>query len=307
MRRQRSRPGEPRKAPTHVDLYVSRRRALTIVPPGHRLREDGTRPVGYRAPRVPRDGALHGELSGLSTFCNWATRHRVNGKPLLRENPLRGLSWPKEKNPRRPVASPGRYIATQEHTDSIDPMGRLRCILALARYTGRREDAICQLRAQDVLLTADRIRAALAAEGMDERLVDHYEHGAIRWSPEADKEGFLFITPISLAAREALVTYLQGSPRVGDVPLFPAPADPSKPIHRDRASKWLRRAEALAEVPKFTGGLWHPYRRLWGSERKHLPDRVVAEAGGWRDTRSLKRSYQYTEARAIAAAVNLEP
>jgi hypothetical protein len=36
----------------------------------------------------------------------------------------------------------GTYHGTQEHTDTVDPPGRLRCILALARYTARRENAI---------------------------------------------------------------------------------------------------------------------------------------------------------------------
>ena len=56
-------------------------------------------------------------------------------------NPLEDLTWPKEKNPHKPIASQERYTRTQEHTDAVDPVGRLRCILALARLTGRRESA----------------------------------------------------------------------------------------------------------------------------------------------------------------------
>lgn len=69
-------------------------------------------------------------------------------------------------------------------------------------------------------------------------------------------------------------------------------------------STWLRKAEARAELPKFNGGLWHPYRRLWATERQHLPDVAVAEAGGWRDLRSLKNSYQKARAEDVAAVVN---
>ena len=46
-------------------------------------------------------------------------------------------------------------------------------------------------------------------------------------------------------------------------------------------------AARSAELPKLRGGVWHPYRRLWATERKHLPDLDVAAAGGWRDTRAL--------------------
>jgi hypothetical protein len=93
---------------------------------------------------------------------NFARGFRVNGGRLLSENPLRGLDWPKEKNPRRPLASHQRYVRTQQFTDAIDAKGRLRCILALARYTGRRESAICELVASDLLLPDARVRAALA-------------------------------------------------------------------------------------------------------------------------------------------------
>ncbi len=51
------------------------------------------------------------------------------------------------------------------------------------------------------------------------------------------------------------------------------------------------------------GSLWHAYRRKWGSERKHLPDVDVAAAGGWKDTMSLKRSYQQADADTILSVV----
>ena len=61
------------------------------------------------------------------------------------------------------------------------------------------------------------------------------------------------------------------------------------------ASRWLLRAEKLAELPKLAAGRWHPYRRLWATERKALPDADVAAAGGWRDTRALRMSYQQAD------------
>ncbi len=45
------------------------------------------------------------------------------------------------------------------------------------------------------------------------------------------------------------------------------------------------------------------YRRKWGSERKHLPDVDVAAAGVWKDTISLKRSYQHADADTILSVV----
>jgi hypothetical protein len=69
------------------------------------------------------------------------------------------------------------------------------------------------------------------------------------------------------------------------------------------AKKWLLRAEKRAGLPKLKGGLWHPYRRLWASERKHLPDVDVAAAGGWKDTRALKLSYQKADPATVLKVV----
>ena len=139
---------------------------------------------------------------------------------------------------------------------------------------------------------------------MDERLVQHMPHGAIRWAAESDKQGFLFVSPINAHARAALDTYLRRNPRMGAVPLYAAPLDASKPIRRETAAKWLVKAEELAELPKLKGGVFHPYRRLWATERKSLPDADVAAAGGWRDSQSLRLSYQHADPAGVLAAVS---
>ena len=168
-------------------------------------------------------------------------------------------------------------------------------MLALARYTGRRESAICQLRASDILRDSTAVRLALADLGMDESQADYWSNGAIRWRAAADKQGFETLAPLSKRARDELDRYLLESPRVGEAWLFPSPRGDSKPSRRDVAARWLIKAEVLAELPKLRGGVWHPYRRLWATERKHLPDLDVAAAGGWRDTRALKLSYQQAD------------
>ena len=128
-------------------------------------------------------------------------------------------------------------------------------------------------------------------------------HGAVRWRQENDKAGLLFTSPLGSEAREALDEYLRGVALVGDVPLFPAQKDPSKPIHRGSASKMLLAAESLAELPKLGGGVFHPYRRLWATERKHLPDVDVAAAGGWRDTSTLRESYRQSDPATVLRVV----
>jgi hypothetical protein len=301
---------------TRVDLYVRKRRAHEVLPPAMRPDENGKRRRGYRTPRPLRDGALDADFRWLSSAFAWAVGYRTNGRRMLRENPLRGLKWPREANPLRPVAAHQRYIATQGQTDTVDSKGRLRCILALARHTGRRESALCALWASDLLLSPDRVRRALADAGMDERLAEHMPHGGVRWRAEEDKKGFLFISPISREMRAELDLYMRRSARLGDVPLFPGPGrkpkknatppkepPPEKPISRDTVSKWLLRAEAAAELPKLRGGAFHPYRRLWATERKHMPDADVAAAGGWKDTQALRLSYQHADPATVLRVV----
>jgi hypothetical protein len=282
-----------------------------------REREPGEEPrlTNGRKVRAVRDGALDADFRWLSSVFNWAAKHKTPaGERLLSHNPLHDCSWPREKNVRRPIASHERYVRTLEHADAVDPNGRLRCVLAFARYTGRRESAIIPLNASDILLTPERIRSALAAAGMNEALASHMPQGAVRWSAETDKQGILHVTPISEEMRAELDRYLAAAARIGDVPLFPAPGrkpkkgttpkpEPEKPVRRDLAARWLLRAEALAGLPKLVGGVFHPYRRLWATERKHHSDIDVAAAGGWKDTKALKLSYQQSDPAAVLRVV----
>ena len=97
-------------------------------------------------------------------------------------------------------------------------MGRLRCALALARFTGHRESAILRLWVSDLLLTPERIARALVDVGRDEADVAHTPNGAIRWRAANDKQGVTHVTPLSRAAREELDCYLVKVARVGDTP-----------------------------------------------------------------------------------------
>jgi hypothetical protein len=42
-------------------------------------------------------------------------------------------------------------------------------------------------------------------------------------------------------------------------------------------------------------------------ERKHLPDVDVAQAGGWRDLATMKRSYQQADAATVLKVIENEP
>ena len=128
--------------------------------------------------------------------------------------------------------------------------------------------------------------------------------------------GLMFISPISAPTRTAIDAYLGGNPRVGQVPLFPAPGTirkerrgeeskpvPEKSVSRHLATKWLLKAEGLAGLPKLERGTLHPYRRLWATERKSFPDVDVAHAAGWKDTRAMKVSYQQADPATVLRVV----
>lgn len=277
-----------------LDRFSHLRRSGDLIP---------DRPNSNRA--GVRDGTIAADFRWLSCVFRWAKGHKVDGQPLVQSNPLEGLKRPKEKkeNIRRSIASPARYLATLAEADDVDPAGRLKCMLSIARFSGRRENAICNLRVSDLLLSADAVLAALAGHGRDENRAPFYPFGGIAWRGETDKQGVDRISPISQRCRIAIDEYLTKSPRIGDVPLFPSPTDPTKPIRKDLAGNWLVRAEQLAGQPKLENGRWHPYRRLWATERKDLPLADVARAGGWSDTQVLQDLYQLPDAETVLRVV----
>ena len=69
----------------------------------------------------------------------------------------------------------------------------------------------------------------------------------------------------------------------------------------------LVRAEARAELPHVDRGAFHAYRRLFASERKHLPDVDLMRAGGWRDLATMERSYQQAFPTTTLRVIENEP
>jgi hypothetical protein len=277
---------------TRIDAYVAARRS------GALRALTGT---GKRA-RV-RDGTIRQNLNLLSAILRWARGFRVNGQRLLATNPLDGIKLPTERNVKRPIASEDRYRRTLAKAATVDPSGRLACLLALARHTGRRINAICHLRAADVLLSLETVERALATTGRDVRESAHMPHGAILWRPEHDKGGYEELTPLAAPARAALELYVRQAAVVGDAPLFPSGPARAVSIHQNTASYYLLRAERAAGLAKLDRGAWHPYRRLWASERKHLSDVDVARAGGWRTITVMRQSYQLADAATVLSVI----
>ncbi len=277
---------------THVDTSAAARRAGTL------------RAKNRKAERVTvRDDTIPQDLNWLAALFRFAGEFRIAGKRVLTSNPMAGLTLPREKNVRRPVATAERYRLTTAKASTVDPLGRLACVLALARYTGRRINAIVSLRTTDLLLSQETLERTLVSTGQDPALVRYMPNGAIRWRAELDKQGFEDITALSREARTALDVYLRANPSLGDMPVFPVRAGSERPWNKMMALYYLRRAEGAAGLPRLERGGFHSYRRLWASERKHLPDVDVAKAGGWRDLATMKRSYQHADPATVLRAI----
>ena len=60
-------------------------------------------------PQAVKDGTVAADLIWLRGVLNWAAKWQgEDGAYLMREDPTRGYRIPKEKNPRRPPATPER-------------------------------------------------------------------------------------------------------------------------------------------------------------------------------------------------------
>jgi len=229
------------------------------------------------------------------------------GKRLLDFHPLQGIPRPREPNPKRPVATWERYQATRLAAQRLaaeaeaaratarteegcrardadcDKWIRVELFLVLLEATGRRAGSIRQLRWEDMNLAT----------------------GEISWRAAADKKRHDWVTPIPPSLVQELRAFQRQLGAVGGW-VFPSEKVPGAPVRGDVLPRQLLAAEQAAGLPKLDGGLCHPYRRKWATERKHLSIKDVAAAGGWKDTETLLTCYQHAD-RETMLAVMSEP
>jgi integrase len=186
---------------------------------------------------------------------------------LLDHNPLAGVRRVREINPKRPVATWERFQKTRvalhrlqvgaESEDERTRWIRMELALVLAEATGRRLGSIRQLRWEDV----------------------DFQRGTVRWRADADKKGREWVVPVPAKLLNEIKQFRRRLGAVGGW-LFAAEQNPAQPTDRHLFDKWLAFAERVAKLPKLEGGLWHPYRRKWATERKGHSLKDVAAAGG---------------------------
>ncbi len=263
-----------------INTYATERRAGGIVTPAGRR----TGPVRRRS--------VDADLVLLNTMLAWATTVRTaRDQRWLAENPLRGMRRIREQNPQRPIATWERYERTRQAIQELRAAAhsasarsrwlKVELALILAEGTGRRLSAIRQLRWDDI----------------------DFERGTVRWRAEADKKRREQVVPLPEPLSTEIRSFQRKLGAVGGW-VFARASDGTQPMDRHLFDRWLRVAENKAGLRKLTGGLWHPYRRKWATERKHLSLKDVAAAGGWKDTETLLTCYQQPDHDTLLAVMN---
>jgi len=230
------------------------------------------RPVGQTA--------VHTDLKLLKSMMTWATMVYENGRPLLDRNPLIGFVVPKEPNPNRPVVDGETVEKLLEVADRVSPL--LPLLIKLMDWTGRRLGSVLNLRWDDF----------------------DFENQKIRWRAEHDKKRKTWVVPMPKEVERALLEFRAKHGVIGSALVFPMKKDPDKAVRRHLAADWLKRAYRYAEVERPKGGLWHPFRRKFATERKFYPLRDVADAGGWKDVGTLLKCYQLSDEETIRTVMD---
>ena len=163
------------------ERFIDDRRSGAINARGEPVVEANRRRVSVRT--------VESNLRWLKAVLTWATKWRSpDGQYLLRDNPVRGFDIPKEKNPKRAIATHDRFEKIRAVSDQVtfeylsgghrhrEP-SYLSELLDIANGTGRRISAILQLRYDDL------------------RLSDG-PHGSIRWPADTDKMGYEATVPV---------------------------------------------------------------------------------------------------------------
>lgn len=275
---------EDRRKLERVMSFLGRDRDVTTIGPSDVQRYVEARMSGQcsSSGKPVRARAVAADLVALSIMLNWATRERKSdGTPLLAHNPMRGIRLPVEKNPRRPIETYDRYLKLMRVASEVD--WRLPLALALAESTGQRISAILHLRRDDLAL--ERL-----PYGWVQFRAEHQKNGCDHWVP---------LTRNTARLIRRHVRALRGDAAL----MFPGDKQPAQPVDRWFMNRRLRAAHEKAGLKPLSGGLWHPFRRKFATERKRFPLRDVATAGGWKEPRTLLECYQLADSATLQGVV----
>jgi integrase len=238
---------------------------------------------GQIGERTVRTRSVQVDLTFLKSALLWACGSPDDTVPLVRKNVLAGFAIPDEADPRRPLMRASTADTLLTIAPAVHPL--LPLLICVIGSTGRRLGSVLGLAWNDI----------------------DFAQGTIQWRAELDKTRRTWLSPLPAVAAAALRTRRDALGSQLGAHVFPAPKNPAVPASRFLAAGWLRRAYRLAGITKERGGLWHPFRRKWATERKRYSVVDVAAAGGWRDINTLLTCYQHPDSETMRAVVELTP
>ena len=231
----------------------------------------------------PSPRTVRRDMTALRTVYNWAVDPQDDVPVFFQDNPLLGLSLPKERKPNRVQVSAKKVHLLLEAAPKVD--WRLWVALVLAHETGHRIGSIRRLRWEDI----------------------HFTTGEIEWHWERDKEGNPHRTPMSPDARAAF-EFTRGLVDESIPWVFPAPKDPAQAVRRDTLTNWLKKAEQKAGLPRVKGFGFHAFRRKMVND---LRDKVsvtqIAALGGWTSTHTIVQVYMLPDTDKLREVQALRP
>ena len=241
-------------------------------------------------PKCDRNTAAK-DLKNLKTVLKRATKLKyAPGQRhwLLDSNPFERLDLPRSGVRRSRVPVPQwRYEILMDYADEVDPTGRFRFMLVIARWVGRRISTIRRMTRAVILETEDEIREALDSQlcnyvephDRDEVAKLYAESGGaiyVRWwmvksgqSGDEDRvEQYDAVTPVHPVFMEEWRRYdAKYWGKLGldrNSPLIPGEVL-TRAISAETQNEWFHAAELLAEkddrslkMPK--GNAWHGFR-----------------------------------------------
>jgi hypothetical protein len=273
-----------------IDSFVDKRKAGVYLP----------LPDGGRREYASADARYDLEL--LDQVFKYCMRLKLDEETwLLPAHPFERLDLPGRANGNVSIFREVWFTEMLKVADEIDPRGRFRLMLVIARYCGHRQDAIGCLTRASLCLTPDEVsraldNAAFKFVDVDEAAVT-WEHGALHWHVDKQKaarnyrvkdvQQFDRVLPVGPVVREEINHYLRVHWNKRELPLssplFPCDMNDGKPLYRDAPQKWFLAAEDLlrtrgVQLPTRMRTRWHGWRRQRRTELKNakIHDKDVA-------------------------------
>ena len=251
-----------------------------------------------------------GELKVLAYIFRHMCKTRYEGEWVLDGDPFLRATIPATKQRAQKERVPAdRMGLMMDHAKDVDPSGRLRAQLSIARWQGMRVGSIVQLARSNVLFTAEEIETALYQQKnryvrLEEipAVAHSYAEcgGAIYWPAAIQKmaksrrqgaDQYDRVVPFGPSQRAELLLYIKRWDALKlphTAPLFGADRGLLTSMHRDLAEKWWDRTEnrirakgiVLRPLP---GTRWHGCRlqRLYEFRQAGVEPKERYHIVGW--------------------------